>query len=95
MCKICILNRMIDTTATTLARELHEFLARVEHGETVRIRKHGRTVARLVPDCGFMSGKEFSRLFNGYKADALDKASANAIAANLAELDKDYDALAH
>jgi prevent-host-death family protein len=41
---------MIEASASTMAKEFHEFLDRVEHGETVRIGKHGRAVARLVPD---------------------------------------------
>lgn len=87
---------MIETTATTLARELHEFLSRVEHGETVRIRKHGRAVARLVPDYEFMSGKRAAELFRSHKATAQDKAAADAIEAEIRKLDQEQDhALAH
>ena len=87
---------MIETTATRLARQLHEFLGRVEHGETVRIRKHGRTVARLVPDCEFMSGKRAAELFRNHKATAQDKAAADAIEYEIRKLDQEQDdALAH
>ncbi len=78
---------MIETTATDLARRLHEFLAKVEHGETVIIRKHGRTVARMVPDTGFMTGKEAVALFRSYRATQLDKQAADAIEANIRAMD--------
>jgi antitoxin (DNA-binding transcriptional repressor) of toxin-antitoxin stability system len=68
----------------------------VEDGESICITKHGRPVARLVPDRGFMSGKEAADLFRGYKADALDKAAAAEIARSIAQLDAEAgDALAH
>jgi len=63
----------------------------IEAGQSVRITKHGRPVARLVPDHGFMSGKEFAKLFSGYSADAVDKAGAKQIAKNIAKLDADVD----
>ncbi len=63
----------------------------VEAGQVIRITKHGRPVARLVPDQRFMSGKEFARLFAGYKADALDKAAADEIANNIAQLDAEVE----
>ena len=46
-----------------MAKEFHEFLNRVEHGETVRIRKHGRAVARTVPDCEFITGRKAADVF--------------------------------
>ena len=53
-------------------------------------------VARLVPDQGFMSGREFAKLFGGHQADALDKAAEVEIAKNIAEVDAEVDdALAH
>ena len=55
-----------------MAKEFHEFLDRVEHGETVRIRKHGRAVARLVPDCEFITGRKAADVFRPHKADARD-----------------------
>jgi hypothetical protein len=43
-----------------------------------------------------MSGRDFANVFAGYKARALDKAAADAIAANIAKLDAETDpALAH
>ena len=84
---------MIETTATDLARGLHEFLGKVEHGETVLIRKHGRAVARLVPDTGFMTGKSAAALFRSHVAD---NDAANAIEAEIRKLDQEAaDALAH
>lgn len=87
---------MIEVTTTKAVNEFHRLLTKVERGETVRIRKHGRASARIVPDCDFMSGEEAAKLFEGYRATALDKAAADAIAANIAELDAETDhALAH
>ena len=79
-----------------MAKEFHEFLDRVEHGEIVRIRKHGRAVARLVPDCEFITGRKAADVFRPHKADAQHKAAANAIAAEIRKLDAESDdALAH
>ena len=87
---------MIEVTTTRAVNDFHRLLNKVERGETVRIRKHGRASARMVPDCDFMSGKDFASVFAGYKATTLDKAAADAIAANIIELDAETDhALAH
>lgn len=87
---------MITVTATEGVNSFHKLLERVEQGETVRILKHGRARARLVPDCDFMSSKEVARIFAGYQADALDQAVADAVAANIKELDQEADeTLAH
>jgi prevent-host-death family protein len=87
---------MIEVSTTRAVNEFHRLLNKVERGETVRIRKHGRASARIVPDCDFMSGEDFARVFAGYKATALDRAAADAIAANLAAFDAEADhALAH
>ena len=75
---------MIESTAANIARHFSDFLAKVECGETIRIRDKGRMVARMVPDCDFMPGKEAAELFRSHRADA---ASANAIAGELAKLD--------
>jgi len=94
--KIGALSCMIEVTTTHAVNQFHQLLNKVERGETVRIRKHGRASARIVPDCDFMSGKDFANVFVGYKATAQDKAAAAAIAANIAELDAETDhALAH
>ncbi|HEX3625592.1 MAG TPA: type II toxin-antitoxin system prevent-host-death family antitoxin [Verrucomicrobiae bacterium] len=87
---------MIEVSTTEAVNEFHRLLSRVERGETVRIRKHGRASARIVPDTDFMSGKAFANVFAGYKATAEDRAAADAIAAKIAELDAEFDhALAH
>jgi prevent-host-death family protein len=84
---------MIEATATDMARSFHEFLGKVEHGETVMISKHGRTVARMVPDAGFMSGQRAADLFRSHVGDP---GTADAIAAELTKLDQEADnALAH
>jgi hypothetical protein len=56
----------------------------VERGETIRIQKQGRVVARMVPDCDFMPGPQAAALFKGHCADI---EAANAIAAELKKLD--------
>lgn len=87
---------MIEASASTIAKEFHEFLDRVEHGETVRIRKDGRAVARLVPDFEFIPGRRAADLFRLHKADVWDKEAGNAIAAEIRRLDAESnDALAH
>ena len=76
-----------------MAQHFAELLAKVEHGETIRIQKHGRTVARLAPDCDFMPGKQAADLFRDHRADA---ETADAIAAELRKLDVETEnALAH
>jgi antitoxin (DNA-binding transcriptional repressor) of toxin-antitoxin stability system len=67
-----------QATATDAAKEFHRFLGLVEHGQSVQIRKHGRAVARLIPDCDFMPGKRAAAIFRTYKAEAADRAAANA-----------------
>jgi antitoxin (DNA-binding transcriptional repressor) of toxin-antitoxin stability system len=75
---------MIESTAAKMAEQFTEFLAKVERGETIRIRHHGRTIARMVPDCDFMPGKHAAELFRGHCADA---EAANAIASELRKLE--------
>jgi antitoxin (DNA-binding transcriptional repressor) of toxin-antitoxin stability system len=87
---------MIEVSNTVAVNDFHRLVRSVERGETVRIRKHGRASVRMVPDCDFMSGTDFSKVFAGYKATAEDKAAADAIAAKIAEMDAETDhALAH
>jgi antitoxin (DNA-binding transcriptional repressor) of toxin-antitoxin stability system len=38
---------MIEVSVTTAVNGFHRFLGKVERGETVRIRKHGRAFARI------------------------------------------------
>jgi antitoxin (DNA-binding transcriptional repressor) of toxin-antitoxin stability system len=75
---------MIESTAANMAQNFTEFPAKVERGETIRIRHHGRMVARMVPDCDFMPGQQAAELFRGHRADA---EAANAIAGELRKLD--------
>ncbi len=75
---------MIESTAANMAEHFTEFLAKVERGETIRIRDQGRMVARMVPDCEFMPGKVAAELFRGHRADP---EAANAIAGELRKLD--------
>jgi antitoxin (DNA-binding transcriptional repressor) of toxin-antitoxin stability system len=75
---------MIESTAANMAQHFTEFLAKVERGETIRIRDQGRMVARMVPDCDFMPGRQAAELFKGHPADA---EAANAIAGELRKLD--------
>jgi antitoxin (DNA-binding transcriptional repressor) of toxin-antitoxin stability system len=74
---------MIESTATNMAQHFAEFLAKVEQGETIRIRDRGRMVARMVPDCDFMPGAEAAALFRGHGAD---REAADAIARELEKL---------
>jgi antitoxin (DNA-binding transcriptional repressor) of toxin-antitoxin stability system len=74
---------MIESTATNMAEHFTEFLAKVERGETIRIRDQGRMVARMVPDCDFMPGPQAAELFRGHHADA---EAADAITGELSKL---------
>jgi antitoxin (DNA-binding transcriptional repressor) of toxin-antitoxin stability system len=75
---------MIESTAANMARHFSEFLAKVERGETIRIRDQGRLVARMVPDCDFMPGQQAAGLFRGHRADA---EAAQAIGSELKKVD--------
>jgi antitoxin (DNA-binding transcriptional repressor) of toxin-antitoxin stability system len=75
---------MIESTAANMAQHFTELLAKVERGETIRIRDQGRLVARIVPDCDFMPGQQAAELFRGHRADA---EAADAIASELRKLD--------
>lgn len=79
---------MIESNAANVAQHFNEFLGKVERGETVRIRDHGRTVARMVPDFDFMPGEQAAELFRGHRADA---EAADAIASQLRKLDLESD----
>ncbi len=82
--------------STEVAREFGQYLSLVEAGESVRITKHGRAVARLVPDNGFMPGKRAAALFRGYRPGKLDRAAAASIAQQIHRMDRESDdALAH
>ncbi len=74
---------MIESTAANVAEHFAEFLAKVQRGEIIRIRDHGKMVARMVPDCDFMPGPQAAALFSGHRADA---EAANAIAGELSKL---------
>ncbi len=79
---------MIESTAEDLARHLPEYLGRVERGETVRIRSGGRLIARVVPDCEFISGARAAELFRNHEPDP---ESADAVAAELGKLAQDSE----
>jgi antitoxin (DNA-binding transcriptional repressor) of toxin-antitoxin stability system len=65
----------------------------VEHGRSIQVLKHGRAVARLVPDCDFIEGRRAAELFRDHAADP---AVADAIAAELKKLSQEEDdGLAH
>jgi antitoxin (DNA-binding transcriptional repressor) of toxin-antitoxin stability system len=72
-----------------MARKFSEFLGKVEHGQSVQVLKHGRPIARLVPDCGFIDGSEAVRIFAGHTPDP---ATANAIEREIARLNEEEDA---
>jgi antitoxin (DNA-binding transcriptional repressor) of toxin-antitoxin stability system len=87
---------MIIVSATQGVNSFHQLLAKVEHGETVKILKHGKARARIVPDCDFMTGEAIARVFNGYHATAADRSTADAVANNIRQLDQEGEnALAH
>jgi antitoxin (DNA-binding transcriptional repressor) of toxin-antitoxin stability system len=75
---------MIESTAANMAKNFTEFLAKVERGEIIRIRDQGRMVARMVPDCDFMPGRQAAELFRGHQPDV---ETANAIASELKKLE--------
>lgn len=84
---------MIESTAANMARHFTELLDKVAHGETIRIRSEGRTLARMVPDCDFMPGPQAADLFRDHRADLQ---TANAIASELKKIDHESEnALAH
>jgi antitoxin (DNA-binding transcriptional repressor) of toxin-antitoxin stability system len=57
--------------------EFSHFVELVEAGESIRITRDGRTVALLIPDAGFMTGRAAAELFRGYVPDSLDRAAAD------------------
>jgi len=79
---------MIESTAANMAKHFTEFLAKVQRGETIRIRNQGRMVARMVPDCDFMPGPQAAELFEGHHPDA---EAANAIAGELSKLRLEFE----
>ena len=90
---MCILRIMKQASATAIARKFSKFLGEVQHGHSIQIMKHGKTVARLVPDCDFMNGKVAAALFANHQPDP---AAADAIEKELAKLKhEEDDALAH
>lgn len=87
---------MKTAESTAVVRQFGQYLSLVEAGQSVRITKHGRTVARLVPDRGFMSGQDAAEIFRGHKAGKLDRAAADSISDQIRQLDQESDnALAH
>lgn len=87
---------MIEATATELVRSARDYLDKVQHGETVQIRRNGKAIAKLVPDFDFMSGKQAAALFLSHQASEADKRAADAIEDQIQKLDQETDyALAH
>ena len=84
---------MQKASATLMARKFSEFLSKVEHGRSIRVLKHGRTVAHLVPDCDFMEGCRAAEIFEGNPGDS---AAADAIEKEISRLrQEEENALAH
>jgi antitoxin (DNA-binding transcriptional repressor) of toxin-antitoxin stability system len=79
---------MQQATATAAAENFLHYLALVEHGQTVQIRKQGRTVARMVPDCEFMPGRQAADLFRSHRPDP---ETADAVAAELKRLEAETE----
>lgn len=87
---------MIEISTTETVNDFHRILRLVDKGQSVRILNHGRVRARLVPDSGFMTGKEAARLFAGFHATKEDVEAANAIKKNLMMMRKEeQNALDH
>lgn len=87
---------MIEVSTTQTLNEFHQLLKLVDRGESIRITNHGKARARIVRDFGFMSGAEFSQVFDGWKSSEMDRAAADEIEKNIVALDKEgQDALAH
>ncbi|HEV2207601.1 MAG TPA: type II toxin-antitoxin system prevent-host-death family antitoxin [Verrucomicrobiae bacterium] len=84
---------MKQASATLVARRFSQFLGEVQHGHSIQIVKHGKAVARLVPDCDFMSGKRAAALFVNHVPDP---EAADAAEKELLKLrQEEADALAH
>jgi len=79
---------MEKASATMMARKFREFLEKVENGRSIEVLRHGRTVARLVPDCDFMEGPRAAELF---RASVADPETAEAVSAELSKLSLDAE----
>ncbi|MBI5386370.1 MAG: hypothetical protein HZA90_17000 [Verrucomicrobia bacterium] len=79
---------MQQATATAAAENFLHYLDLVEHGQTIQIRKQGRTVARMVPDCDFMPGRQAADLFRSHRPDP---EAADAVAAELKKLEAEAE----
>ncbi len=87
---------MKTADSTAVVRQFGQFLSLVEAGQSVRITKHGRSVARLAPDRDFMSGKQAAGLFRAHPPDKLNRATAQETTKEIAKLrDDSEDALDH
>lgn len=87
---------MTSADSSAIRDEFSRYLRLVETGESIRITKDGRPIARLIPDTDFMSGRAAAELFRAYAPDDVDKAAADAISEQIAELNREADdALAH
>ena len=87
---------MIEVSTSQTINDFHKLLKLVDRGESIRITNHGKARARIIQDFGFMSGAEFSQVFNGWKATPLDRAAADEIEKNISDLNQEAEnALAH
>ena len=77
---------MKTATASDAAQRFAEYLDLAERGESVRFQKHGRTVARLVPDQDFMPARSVLALFKRWVPSEQDRAAANVIQEQLDQL---------
>lgn len=59
---------MRDIQASDAKAHLPQILDEVERGETVRITRHGRVIARIVPEAGRRSQAEIDEAIAGIKA---------------------------
>jgi len=60
----------MKATATEMVRHWSSFLAKVQQGFTIDIVKSGKTVARLSPSTGAMTGPELAAILRRQRADS-------------------------
>lgn len=59
----------MKATSTELVRHWASYLLKVRQGATIEVTKFGKTVARLYPAPGIMSGKTLAAILRRYQAD--------------------------
>ena len=60
----------MKATATEVVRHWSSFLAKVQRGFTIDIVKSGKTVARLSPSAGSMTGLELAAILRRQRPDS-------------------------